>query len=300
MSWYVMDKADYATALDPEICKLCSEHLSASVEDYMCDRCRNSLSDPPGSPGEDLMFLRKGAYKIFQFLMDFGRETGTHCDFEEDTEAEGSYIFQVGLPGQTRALPEFAGCDEKTRRCLDYVYLSWSQCDGVLIMIPSIMKEEFIFETIREYYYEPKHPSCRSHVGYRVKMVNGDEYSLGFTDRQLGWLPLVSPWSEFYDQRVRRERTSGKELGYQRDVVKGDLQERGVTQEKIKTMLDKYGVLDEDLFGENEEEEQDGDEEAGKEDMPMDVELNRAYRWYLSFSILEEYKEWEREEWEDL
>jgi hypothetical protein len=55
---------------------------------------------------------------------------------------------------------------------------------------------------IEEVSYKPNHMSCASHWTFHVILKDGRRYAVNFTDRQLGWLPILQPWSDYLRERV--------------------------------------------------------------------------------------------------
>ena len=66
---------------------------------------------------------------------------------------------------------------------------------------------------IEEIYFKPKHPSCSAHWTFRAHFFDGRSFAVNFTDRQLGWVPLVFPWETYAVGRVA-ELEHEEELGW--------------------------------------------------------------------------------------
>jgi hypothetical protein len=67
--------------------------------------------------------------------------------------------------------------------------------------------EDFVAD-MREVLYEPQHRVCDTHWACKVTLCDGCDFAVCFTDRQLGWLPLVQLWD-----RYEQECTDGDIAG---------------------------------------------------------------------------------------
>jgi hypothetical protein len=69
---------------------------------------------------------------------------------------------------------------------------------------------------IEEVCFKPKHEYCNRHWIYRITLEDVRCYAVSFTDRQLGWLPIVVPWDIYPYDCIKRVFNS-PDLGAERE-----------------------------------------------------------------------------------
>jgi hypothetical protein len=55
---------------------------------------------------------------------------------------------------------------------------------------------------IEEVNFKPIHPTFTGHWTFNILLEDNRQYVISFTDRQLGWLPIVTPKWDYTEQRV--------------------------------------------------------------------------------------------------
>jgi hypothetical protein len=93
------------------------------------------------------------------------------------------------------------------RNLLEEVLLTNMQCHISLLVFNKLIEKVVstadspILE-VHELAYSPKHTMCSSHCVHVFTLKDGRRFVVSFTDRQLGWYPLVVPWEEYRASRV--------------------------------------------------------------------------------------------------
>jgi hypothetical protein len=62
---------------------------------------------------------------------------------------------------------------------------------------------------IEEFYFEPKHSQCLANWTYHITLHDERRFAVSFTDRQLGWLPIVIRWEDYSMDHVMLEIRRG-------------------------------------------------------------------------------------------
>ncbi|KAL1592254.1 hypothetical protein SLS60_011331 [Paraconiothyrium brasiliense] len=222
----VIDISNVAFILEPFRCTLCQQPtslpLTTKFSQRMCDSCRITLdADTP------LRYLHDIVGEIYVFWLRLRREE--LCDRIEQVDLPGlpTHLgFIEGSPGNKTTLPTIADVrihDEagsalvshalsaEQRGLLEEVLLTVNQCHISLLVLVQLLKKLVRADAdspilqVREYCYQPKHELCYSHCVHTFTLKDGRHFAISFTDRQLGWYPLVVPWAEYLDRCVKTE-----------------------------------------------------------------------------------------------
>ncbi|KAJ4359997.1 uncharacterized protein N0V89_000556 [Didymosphaeria variabile] len=232
----VIDISGVPFILEPFRCTLCHQPTSLApttkFSQRICDICRIALdADAP------LRFLHDIVGKVYAFWLTLRREE--LCDRIERIDLPGmrTYFGIIeGIPGNKTTLPAITNVrvyDEagmslashalstEQRGLLEEVLLTVNQCHISLLVLAPLLEKLMYADVdspvlqVGEYRYQPKHESCYSHCIHIFTLKDGRHFVVSFTDRQLGWYPLIVPYAEYLNLRVKIESVpSMYGLGY--------------------------------------------------------------------------------------
>jgi hypothetical protein len=207
----------------PHICTICQKPtfllLPTHWSQRICDRCQISLSSDAS-----LSFLHEISAKIYAFWLTLRREE--FCDRVHKIVLPGlptHYGFNKGDPENRTTPPDTTNVDipnsgtgigtvshtlsAEQRNLLEEVLLTNQQCHISLLVLKKLI-EKIVSATnspileVYELSFNPKHIVCSSHCVYVFKLTDKRRFVVSFTDRQLGWYPLVVPWEEYRTSRI--------------------------------------------------------------------------------------------------
>ncbi|KAF2824151.1 hypothetical protein CC86DRAFT_408256 [Ophiobolus disseminans] len=207
-------------ALNPNSCINCTNFTTKADPNTLCAQCATSLKS------DSLLFsLYRAVLPLYAFWIAFLRRTSRR-KWEDDTLDKFGTIFRfhLGTPGVQAQLPEMLGreiewriegvvkgqktLDGPAQQMFEQVLLTVLQCDNAIMLMAELLLVHLVNAPnvpvikVEELLFKPKHNMCPQHWTFRVTLSDQRQFAVNFTDRQLGWLPIVVPWKNYLIERV--------------------------------------------------------------------------------------------------
>ncbi|KAF2877326.1 hypothetical protein BDV95DRAFT_601733 [Massariosphaeria phaeospora] len=279
--------ADFKDSLKPDVCIRCLRSLFPGTGgvNLTCLKCHKYLRRPENASEKVLhdVVAKWAAFWLAWRRRHLKDKFAVNSMSASDSQG-ATFSFELGdLEDKDDAVQDLPGIDnivdmvdgeletitfsEDEKTLLDMAFLTYLQCDSAQVTMYPILHKYLQHAKhiirIEEVCFTPNHPAFTTHCIWRMTLQNRRQYAVSLTDRQLGWLPLVTPWRQYVRTRVRT-LGSIKPLGAQFYVA-----------EAADPRLNRFLYSWENNFERRRR-------------------VNRKMNWYESEGVLDEWKAWNR------